>query len=305
MPKTIPFVILPLPLMKRVIAPLLGFGYRIAMVFPYLELELMQADIDLEPEEYTSIMIFNFVAYFALFAGLSSLLLRNFITAKQELLGISIPEFVLLSLTIGLIGAFLVFIQMSMYPKIRIKKKVREIESNLIYALRTMLVQIKSGISLFDSLNMIAMGKYGQLSSEIKEAIDEINTGVSEKAALEKIATKNPSPYLRKVIWQIVNGMKAGADISAVLSESVASMTREQKIEIQRYGSDLRVLSLIYLMIGIIIPALGLTFLIVLGSFPRIEITETTFWALLGFVIIAEFMYLGIIKSKRPTLMSA
>ncbi len=303
MAKNIPFSILPLPMMKRVASPFLGLGYRLAKAFPYLELELKQADIDADAEEYAAIMIFGFIFYFFLFTGICSFLLGKFITATHIILGVTIPEFLLLGVTIGLVAAFLIFIQMSMYPKIQIKKKVRAIESNLVYALRTMLVQIKSGISLFNVLTMVAGGKYGQLSEEIKEAVDEINTGVAEEAALQRIATENPSPYLRKVVWQLVNGMKAGADVSDVLSESVASMTREQEIEIQRYGSNLRVLSLVYLMIGVIIPALGLTFLIVLGSFPKIEITEFTFWALLGFIVLAELMYLGIIKSRRPSLM--
>ena len=84
-----------------------------------------------------------------------------------------------------------------------------------------------------------------------------------------------------------------------------ASMTRQQEIEIQKYGGSLRVFSLIYLMIGVIIPALGATFLIVLGSFPKIEIGEIAFWGLLGFVAVAQFMLLGMIKSKRPNLMGS
>ena len=303
---TIPFAFLPLPVMKKITTPFLSLGYRIAKAFPYLELELQQAGIDADGEEYAAIMVFSFIPYFVVFTLIASMLMSKFVTNKYFSLRIvKIPEAYLLGLTLGLIAAALIFMQMSMYPKIKVKKKIREIESNLVYALRTMLVQIKSGISLFDSLNMIARGEFGQLSIEIQKAIDEINTGATEQSALQNIATKNPSPYLRKVIWQLVNGMKAGGDVSNVMRESVRSMTREQEIQIQRYGNSLRVLSLVYMMVGVIIPALGVTFLIVLGSFPKIQISEMTFWTLLLGVVIAEFMYLGIIKSKRPNLISA
>jgi len=97
--------------------------------------------------------------------------------------------------------------------------------------------------------------------------------------------------------------MKAGADISDVIQESVSTMVREQQIGIQKYGSSLRILSLMYLMIGVILPALGITFLIVIGSFPKIKITEIMFWGLLGGLLLMEFMFIGIIKSKRPNLM--
>ncbi len=291
--------------MKRITAPIIGLGYRVSKWFPYLELELQQAGIDADAEEYSAIMVFNFAFYFLTFAVLGSALLSKFVTRTHLVAGVAIPESVILAITIGLVISFLIFIQMSMYPKIKTKKKIRAIELNILYALRTMLVQIKSGVNLFDSLSMIADGDFGQLSKEFKKAVDEINTGMSEEAALQKIATENPSPYLRKAIWQIINGLKAGADVADVLNESVSSMTRQQEIEIQKYGGSLRVFSLIYLMIGVIIPALGATFLIVLGSFPKIEIGEMAFWALLGFVGVAQFMLLGMIKSKRPNLMGA
>jgi hypothetical protein len=64
-------------------------------------------------------------------------------------------------------------------------------------------------------------------------------------------------------------------------------------------------LSLVYMMLGVIIPALGLTFLVILASFPQIKLEEIVFWVMLGGIIILQFMYLGIIKSKRPTLLGA
>ena len=65
----------------------------------------------------------------------------------------------------------------------------------------------------------------------------------------------------------------------------------------------MKLLSLMYMMLGVIIPALGFTFLIVLGSFPQIELNELIFWLLLGTITFAQFMYLGILKSRRPNLL--
>ncbi|MEK6902440.1 MAG: hypothetical protein AABX02_02525, partial [archaeon] len=72
---------------------------------------------------------------------------------------------------------------------------------------------------------------------------------------------------------------------------------------IRNYESQMKVLSLVYMMLGVIVPGLGITFLIVLSSFPQIEITETYFWALLLFTGVGQFMYMGIVKSKRPSLL--
>lgn len=290
---TVPFSPLPYPVIEKISKPFLGIGSSLAKAMPYLEMELLQAKFDVDPKRYASIMVFLGISYFIFFFVFIAVILSRF----TEL-------YLLLGFTISAVLSFLIFMQISLYPKMVVKKKIRDLERNLIFALRTMLIQIKSGVSLFDSMSTIANGDYGALSAEFKDAIDEINTGTIEEHALQKLATNNPSLYFRKSLWQIVNGMKAGADVSTVLVESVATMSREQKIAINTYGNQLKVFSLIYMMIGVIVPALGLTFLIVLGSFPQIEITENIFWMLIASVAVAQFMYIGMIKAKRPNIMS-
>lgn len=303
--EVVPFLPLPFPAAKKIVKPLMGLGERVSKLFPGMWTDLDQAEIDSSVDEYCSIMVFSFIIYFILFWLVSALVLGKLVFTSIKIMSFSIPHSIIIGFIIGLIIGLLIFVQIAAYPKIKIKKKVRKIDSNLIYALRTMLVQLKSGVSLFDSLCMISYSnRYGELGREVKKAVDNITSGMPQDQALAELGDKNPSVYLKKVLWQIVNGMKAGADVSDILQESVSSITREQQIDIEKYGNSLRILSLMYLMIGVIIPALGLTFLIVIGSFPRIQITEITFWGLLGMILLAEFMFMGIMKSKRPSLMS-
>jgi flagellar protein FlaJ len=152
-------------------------------------------------------------------------------------------------------------------------------------------------------MKVVAEGNYGAVSTEFHKAVEQINTGTIQEVALERIAENNPSIYFRRTIWQVVNGMRAGADITQVLSESVDSLTDAQSIQIRNYESQMKILSLVYMMLGVIVPALGITFLIVLSSFPQITITDMYFWVLLVFVGIGQFMYMGIVKSKRPSLL--
>lgn len=289
---SIPFCPFPLEIMKSISQAFLGIGEIFSHAFPYLGLQLKQAEIDVKKEEYGAIMFFMAVFYFIL-AGLLVYFVALKFAPKQALI---------MALTIGGIAGLLIIIQLSAFPAILSGKKVRNIERNLVFALRTMLIEIKSGVSLFDSLNVIGQGNYGLLSIEFKRAVDEIETGTSEEDALQKIAMQNPSLFFRKAIWQLVNGMKAGADVSVVMTELVASIGKEQRIEINRYGGSLRLLSLVYMMMGVIIPAMGLTLLIVLSSFPQIKIVNEIFWGLLGLVILMQFMFLGFMKSKRPNL---
>ncbi len=289
---TIPFSPFPFKLLEKLSNPLVGLGSKLRKNFPYLELDLEQAGLGIEAKRYIAITVFLSLFYFAFCAVFFTIILSRF--AK---------DFVLLGLTLSLVFSFMIFMQISLYPKILVKRKIRDLDRNLIFALRTMLVQIKSGVSLFDSMKVVSKGNYGTVSSEFERAIEEIGTGTMQEEALEKLAANNPSTYFRKALWQIVNGMKAGADVSTVLTESVNSIVREQKVAIASFGAKLRLLSLGYMLVGVIVPALGLTFLIVLGTFPQIKITELFFWILLGATAIMELMYLGIIKSNRPNLL--
>lgn len=290
----IPFSPFPLSLLRKIAGKILGIGSITAHAFPYLELQLKQAEINLKKEEYGAIMFFMLAFYFAVFALLVFFLGMRF-APKQAL-----PA----GLTVGAVMGFLVLVQLSAFPAISVKKKVRDIEKNLVFALRTMLIEVKSGVSLFEAMNTIAEGNYGAVSIEFRQAVDEIQTGTPEETALQNLAAKNPSSFFRKALWQLVNGMKAGADISAVMQELVSSMGKEQLIEINRYGGSLRLLSLMYMMIGVIIPSMGITLMIILSSFPQVKIVNELFWILLAVIIVMQFMYVGIMKSKRPNMMA-
>jgi len=259
MAKVIPFAPMPVPVLKALSTPFMRFSANAEKMFPKLRQTLQQADLDLDEKEYSAIMLFLVIFYTVFFGALITLLLSK-VT----------PHFIFLGIGIGLFMGMMIFIQAVMYPQMIVRKKVRDIEKNLVFALRAILIQLKSGIGLFDSMTMVSKGNYGAVSKEFQKAVELINTGTPEEDAIEEMGRKNPSPYLGKAVWQITNGMNAGADISDVLSETVSSMIREQRLAINKYGSQLRVLSLMYMMIGVIMPALGVTLLIILFTFPMV-----------------------------------
>ncbi|MFH0714514.1 MAG: type II secretion system F family protein [Candidatus Diapherotrites archaeon] len=312
----IPFNPFPLPVLKGLGEKCKGMGGMFGDAFPYLELELRQAELPYSKEEYASYMFVLFLFYAVV--GFIVAALVSFRIAPDKLLLVSIP--------LGMVVGFLVLVQVSLYPKVLVKKKIRDLERNLVFALRVMLIEIKSGISLFDSMNTIANGDFGQVSLEFKKAVQQINSGEPEEDVLQKIASDNPSLFFRRALWQLVNGLKAGGDVSAIMAELVHTIGTEQKIQINKYGGSLRVLSLMFMMIGVIMPALGLTFLVILATFPQISgaitkmaflLTVTAvfqrvipslqpidlvFWGFLALIIFMQFMYLGMMKMNRPNL---
>jgi hypothetical protein len=80
----------------------------------------------------------------------------------------------------------------------------------------------------------------------------------------------------------------------------VDNLTNEQKVQIRKYGSQLNPMAMMYMMVAVIIPSLGITFIIIMSSFSGFEVTKTIFWSILGFIAFFQFMFIGFIKNRRP-----
>lgn len=259
------------------------------------EVTLRNSDIDLSSDEYLRIVSKSLISSFIVIFILLSTVLYS--------LGISLAILKALGLTI-LISGFLTFTQLA-YPKIYNNKRIKDIERNLIPALQDMLVQLNSGIPLFNILVNISKESYGQLSKEFSKAVKKINAGLPQIEVIEDLGKKNSSVFLKRTLWQLSNGMRAGSDIAVVIEESIKSLEEEQIIQIQTYGNKLNPLIMFYMLLSVIIPALSITFLTIISSMVGLSsiITTILFISLFIFVIIAQIIFLGLIKSIRPSLL--
>jgi len=203
-----------------------------------------------------------------------------------------------------LISGFIFFNQVN-YPRIFSLNKSRNIEKNLIAVLQDMMVQLNSGVPIFKILVNISNSDYGEVSKEFKKITKEINSGVPQIEAIEKYGKLNTSEYFRRVLWQLSNGMRAGSDIGIVVREEVRVLSDEQAIQIQNYGSRLNPIIMFYMLIAVILPSLGITFMIIIASILNIneKITQFIFFLIFGFVMLMQVMFLGLIKSRRPSLL--
>ena len=249
----IPFCPLPIKRAKNISRIFSGPAETLAKL-SNLKIQLEQANFPLSAVEYMSISLFS--ATFM--SGLTALILISLtLTALEPLKSIG------MSILFGMVVFIAVVLYLKNYPKLIVRKRVANIERNLLHSLKHLLVQIKSGVPLYDGLVSITRGNYGALSDEFRELIKKVDTGTSMESAMEEISIKNPSQIFRRSVWQISNGMKAGSDIGDVLREIISNISQEQVIAIRRYGSQLNPLTLVYMMIAVIIPALGTTFLFI------------------------------------------
>jgi len=291
----IPMSLFPNSTAKKIAKPFYGLGEIVQRTFPGYDLYLEQSNIDLTEDEFFAISILNGLIYFVVFSFAFMLLLY----------AIKIPEYLTLGILFGAFFGAMSFLRIVLGIKISILKKIKSIDSNLVFGLKVLLVEINAGVSLFDSVVMVARHELGSLSTVFKEIAKRLNSGEREDQVLKDIATKNPSPFLKKVLWQLISGLKAGSPINQVVQEGLESIERQQKTDIISYGNSLRVLTLMFMMLGVVIPAMGLAFLAVFNSLPGISLGIEIFWIFLGLIVTFQFMLIGFIKSKRPNLMGA
>lgn len=260
-----------------------------------LEEQLKSCDANINSTEYMGVcfrtLIFSFLFLLILFT-----VLLGFAKIKM---------FYLFGFGIALVFSVFITLRQYTYPRIYSFKKSRDIERNLISSLQDMLVQLESGVPIYDIITNIASSDYGFVSSEFAKAVKSINSGLSQIEALEDLIKKNSSVYFKRVLWQISNGMRSGSDMGIVIKDSVDILNKEQAIQIQSYGSKLNPLIMFYMLLAVIIPSLGVAFFTIISSMIGLSeiVIKLLFAAVFVIIVIMQVMFLGLIKSRRPSLL--
>ena len=252
--------------------------------------DFYKLETDLPAEAYMSMAMLNTVFY-ALVSGV----LIYMVLGKTDL------DQAGGALMAAFVAAILVFIVSLAYPKWLIDKKVREINKDLLFAARHLRVQTSAGVSLFNALVSASTG-YGAVSQEFEKIVARIHGGVNIVDALDESAAKNPSHYYNKIMWQISNAIRSGTDIGPVLVDIVDLFMEDQRIEMKEYGAQLNTLAILYLLLCIIVPTISLVFMLVMSSFIDIPITDEVLVFVLCGMIFTQYMFIGLIGSRRPTV---
>ncbi len=289
-----PFTISKLDKLKR--GPIILKSVSNRNKYSKLDYYLQNSDIDITKQQYLNICFRSVIIIFVVVFFIISTITFLF----------KLKAAIILSFLISFVFASFVFFSQINYPKVYFNRKQKGLERNLMPALEDMLVQLSSGVPLFNIMVNISISDYGEMSTEFKKAVRKINAGVPQIEVLEEMGEKNSSSYFKRTIWQISNGMKSGSDISEVIKSSLKLLNEEQVIQIQDYGNKLNPLIMFYMLITIIIPALAVTFMTIISSMIGLDkyVTMIMYAGLFMVTIFIQIMFLGAIRSSRPTLLT-
>jgi len=181
----------------------------------------------------------------------------------------------------------------------KIKKRERDVNKEVLFVGRYMLVKLYSGRPLLNAMIETAEGR-GVASKYIKEIVDDIGTGSTIEDALNNAMIYSPSDKLRKILFHINNALQLGIDVTKPLESVLEEITREEELEIRKYGKKLNTLVIFYMLGAVILPSLGVALFIVISSFINLSIGLSDLLIVLSFLVIIQFVFITLFRAIRP-----
>ncbi len=271
-----------------------GIGRHLLAAFPDVAEQLAPAGITLDPQLYVGMSLANAGVLSLLFSLLMGLLMFAQGRPMNQLVGLTIAIF---------FGILLVFLLLFMrYPAILALKRADLINQDLIFALKDLVLQLSSGINLYEAFKDLSRSEYKQISEEFAGLIHTLDTGVSMIDALEDIALTTRSQYLKRTCWQIVNSLKTGTNLRDVLERIIKELGESQKNKIRNYARELNLWSLLYMLFAVAVPSIGSTMLVILSSFAGFGITKEAFIFFIAISLVTQGVLIGFVRSRRPAV---
>jgi flagellar protein FlaJ len=167
----------------------------------------------------------------------------------------------LVELVLVIFGIPLLFKFYLGYVDVQIQKYGRLLESDLLFISEYILVTLESGLPL---------GNIIQRLSEIdrpggrffKRIYLNFKTGKDLDSALKEAVIYSPNDNVKILVKKLTDSLTIGVDLREVLSNFIEEASEKKIIEIKSYTKKLNPLIMMYLLLGIVVPSLGITFLI-------------------------------------------
>ncbi|MFA5929444.1 MAG: type II secretion system F family protein [Candidatus Micrarchaeia archaeon] len=266
------------------------FFKSVSLRFPLLKRQLVQAQMNYTPAGFVRYAMSGAVYITAVLLLVAWLLLRSTELSMLLLLALAPVLYVLM------------FLYLMQFPLVKARQRAKKIEQELVFAGRHMLIELQSGVPLFDAMLGISRD-YGPVSEEFNKIVEKVTLGVPLGAAFHEVAENNPSPYFNRLVLQLANSLSSGADVALTLESSLDQISKEQVLELKAYGQKLNPLVMFFMIFGIIMPSLGVAFMIMLVSFlggSGISFGPSALFGILACIGIIQFIFLSVVESSRP-----
>jgi tight adherence protein C len=158
-------------------------------------------------------------------------------------------------------GAFLMAIMWgrrlpNVWLKRRKRKRQKELDRSLPYALDLMVACVEGGLSLDGALDKVAEQSNGALSLEIRKTLQEITLGRPPVEAIRDLGERNGAPELKRFTDNIVQSERMGISVA----ESLRTLARDSRIRRRQAAEEMArkaPIKMVPVLIFCVLPALG------------------------------------------------
>jgi len=189
------------------------------------------------------------------------------------------------------------------YVDVQIRKYARELDGDLLFISEYFLVSLESGLPLGNAIERFSRlnrpgGKF------FKTVYAEFQTGKDLETALSDASVYSASNTLRILLKRLHDSLTIGVDLKVVLDNFIKESSDKKIVEIKGYSKKLNPIIMMYLLIGIVLPSLGITFFILGATLMSITPTFLKYILIFTFLIMFIFQYMsyGAFKFSRSTL---
>jgi len=269
----------------------MGLKEIIVNSHPELKKKLLMAKIDKTPNKYVSEVLRKTITNTLTFMILGFLFFR-----ENNL-------FILIEIGIAIIGSRIIYNLNMKQADMKILKRGKDIDKEVLFAGRFLLIKLNSGQPLINAL-FDAASSFGVANKYFKEIVREIELGTPLETALENAAEYSASKRFKKILFQINNAIKIGIDVSQTLNSILDEIAEEQLIEIQRYGKKLNSLTMFYMLVAIILPSLGMTMAVVIMSMmPGMgDLANALFVGFGVGLVFIQIVFINMFRMARPNV---
>lgn len=265
------------------------FRYLAENFFPNLHHQLRVAHIDATPEEFVRTTIVQTSMYVVLLGFLLFMLADKNQWGWGVIIGGTIAMYML-----GLWFGF-------QRPTIASYARAKDIDREVIFAGRYLLVKLHSGKPLLNAL-FDAADSYGVANRYFQEIVRDIELGTPLEDAIERAMEYTPSDNFRKILFQIHNALRLGMNVTKSLEAVLEEIQDAQLLQIQDYGKKLSTVTLFYMLIAIVFPSLGMTIALVFLSFTEIQMGVLSYGAVIFGLCVLNFLFITVFRGIRPKL---
>ncbi len=265
---------------------------RVAVKQKGLEAALREEGIETSVRDFVKRMFFS--------ALLSSIVLAIVMYLVLTSIGLTAAEGAIFAVLLAVAifqGAYRSFLQ---YPVIRAKRSSRNVEKDILFAAREMIISLRSGMPLYDAIKSVGTG-YGDASIEFSRIVDKVRFGAPLDEAVDSSIAASKSPSFRRIMLQASVSIKAGADVITALQGALDQLSQERVIEMRSYGQKLNAIAMFYMLFGVILPSMGIAVVTILTTFISIfSVTTSVLAMILVVIFLLQIAFLRLIIRSRP-----